>query len=132
VGAGSSIVVVGPWCVFSSGAGDQGAVVVLMLAPSPLAGMHQLSPLRAVRGCLVPSPSPSPFPSLSSSSFPSLSSWPPFPLAVACSWPGARQHRRWLLTSAIHPASSCSQTWGQVLGHPSSLGCAVAILCWWR
>jgi len=52
--------------------------------------------------------------------------------AVACSWPGAHQCRHWLLTHTIHPASSCSQAWGRVLGHLSSLGCSVAFFCWWR
>jgi hypothetical protein len=67
------------------------------------------------------SPSPSLSPPLSLSS-----------AAAARSWPGARQCRRWLLTPTIHPASSCSQAWGRVLGRPSWLGCSVAFFCWWR
>ena len=51
---------------------------------------------------------------------------------AARSWPGARQCRHWLLTPTIHPASSCSQAWGRVLGRLSSLGCSVAVFRWWR
>jgi hypothetical protein len=63
---GLFLLLVGPWCLFSSGAGDRGAVIVSALAPSPLAGMHQLSPLRAVahsRGVWShPHPHPCPHP----------------------------------------------------------------------
>jgi hypothetical protein len=39
---------------------------------------------------------------------------------------GARQCRCLLLAPAIHPASSCSQAWRQVLDRLSWLGCAAA------